>query len=117
MRFPQYDYKEFNRTNKHEWPLDDWFKMMKDAHAYCKEITYIYDFEGKCRDSDLPSFHPYWKFETLKDTIKLIHGIRRQINEANLYIKNGGSHVFNAIAMNDRSRKTIANLLKEILPK
>ena len=57
MIFPQYDYKVIDYTNAAEW-----CNIVNEAIDYCKGIKDIFEFEGKCRLCDLPSFHPIWKW-------------------------------------------------------
>ena len=76
MIFPQYDYKNFHNENKEEWPngttIEDWCKMVNDAYKYCQELEDYMEFEGKCNYWDLPSFHPYWRVQTILDDEKTL---------------------------------------------
>jgi hypothetical protein len=78
MIFPQYNYKDYNNSNKSEWPTTNWNKMVNDSYKYCENIENPYEFEGICEDILLPSYHPYWKIATL---IKLIQDTTRIKNK------------------------------------
>lgn len=70
MIFPQYNYQEFNDTNKKDWPKSDYNEMLKDAVEYCKNLPFenILEFEGKCEFP--PSFHPYWDYSIVLNMSK-----------------------------------------------
>jgi hypothetical protein len=76
MIFPQYNYSELNNSDKSIWIISDWCKMVRESKEYCKNIKNIFEFEGKCRVSDLPSWHPYWKYAVKKQDDFI--GIRRK---------------------------------------
>lgn len=71
MVFPNYDYKEFNNRDKSEYPCD-WREMVALSVEYCRNLKNVFEFVRKCKDSDLPSFHPYWKYISMKNTMQSI---------------------------------------------
>jgi hypothetical protein len=52
-------FKKLSRKDFDTW--QDWLDFVTENIRYCREESTINDFEGKCKDSDLPSEHPYWK--------------------------------------------------------
>ena len=99
MKFPQYNYKDFNNENKSEWALQpptisNWCKMVNDADEYCKTITDIKDFDGKCKDWELPSKHPYWLDKVKERDLAHISSIKARIFEANELIKRNPNHTY-----------------------
>tara|TARA_R110002051_G_C8370930_1_gene443517 strand:+ start:107 stop:472 length:366 start_codon:yes stop_codon:yes gene_type:complete len=119
MIFPQYDYKEFNKDNKNDWPLqpptaDNWCKMVNDSEKHCKSIDYIFEFDGLCEPTSLPSYHPYWKLEFFKNNLKLIENTRQSINATNEYIKTDQSYKMNAIISAGKEKRNLIGFLKKL---
>lgn len=55
MTFPSKNYTTFTTSNWQEWA-----EALKYDYEFCRNMTDIFDFEGKCKAVDLPSWHPYW---------------------------------------------------------
>ena len=54
------------KTFKSKSPEDfntysDYIDFVNENIKYSKEHSTVKDYVDKCKDSDLPSFHPYWK--------------------------------------------------------
>ena len=91
MRFPQYKYQEFNNSNKSIHPAP-WCEMLKGSKEYCKSLTDVFEFEGLCREVELPSEHPYWKLQSFKQTLELIDCTRGSIFEIEKFIESNPNH-------------------------
>lgn len=91
MIFPNYEYKELNNSNKSKW-VDEWNVMVNKAHAYCESLKNVYEFIGKCADSDLPSFHPYWKIQSKINTISLLQTTLESASKTKGFIDHNPSH-------------------------
>jgi hypothetical protein len=109
MIFPNYKYKEFNNTNKSEWPIESWCEMIKLSSKYCSNLEDIFEFEQYCRSCDLPSEHPYWKLQSLKRRIELIDYTRGFISQTKLFISSnpGNRYVSNAYSSINNQEKSI----------
>jgi|TARA_R110002153_G_C12932675_1_gene456234 hypothetical protein len=119
MIFPQYKYKEYNNTNKKYWPLqpatiENWCKMVNEAHEYCVELKDVFEFDEIIYESSPPSFHPYWKLQSFKRTIELIEETRKTIEETRHYIINGGFHRTNAQQTIYRNKESIKFYLSKL---
>ena len=62
------------KTFKSRSPKDfdtysDYVDFVNENIKYSKEHSTVEDYVGKCKDSDLPSFHPYWK-EQVKNSMR-----------------------------------------------
>ena len=62
------------KTFKSRSPKDfdtssDYIDFVNENIKYSKEHSTVKDYIDKCKDSDLPSFHPYWK-EQVKNSIR-----------------------------------------------
>lgn len=72
MIFCQYNYKEFNNSNKHEHPTT-WNKMVDGNTVYCERFNilkwtkfWFYIYTGKIKLHEIPSCHPYFKYVVQK---------------------------------------------------
>jgi hypothetical protein len=102
MIFPQYNYRNFDNSNKQEWALqpptiENWCKMINESVDYCIKILDMNEFKGKCKESELPSFHPYWKHKTKENTINMIKQTKGLISQTEKYIYSNGYYKMNAI--------------------
>ncbi len=68
------EYQNFHLGNKKLWVKTDdwnidWCKMVNDNQRYCKtlELGKWMEFVKRCHETDLPSFHPYWKLMVMFD--------------------------------------------------
>ncbi len=82
------DYKNFHIENKELWVTSDdwnsdWCKMVNDNQSYCKAlpIEKYKEFEGKCDEVNLPSFHPYWKVQIMLSDKKNYSELIEKYNE------------------------------------
>lgn len=115
MRFPQYNYQEYNNNNTDSHPLP-WCEMLNGSIKYCEALTDVFEFEDHCRACDLPSEHPYWKLETFRRTLDLIDFTRGFISQTKLFIKNNPSnrYVNNAYGAISQQEQTVRELCKSI---
>jgi hypothetical protein len=97
MIFASKDYKEL--FLKDFGSFQDWQEALNVDWRYCQTIKDIDEYTPYCESWQLPSWHPYWKREVLKDIPLLIEAAKAQINSARSYIEstNGtGKYVSNA---------------------
>lgn len=109
MVFPQYNYKEFNNTNKDKWIIKDWNKMVNDAFKYCESLNDVFEFDKYCKPTDLPSFHPYWKIQVKNNLIQLIKETEGLLSSCEKYIENDGYYKTNAMASIERYKSAITD--------
>jgi len=119
MIFPQYNYKEFNNSNKSEWVLqpptvENWCKMVNGSVKYCNELTDVFEFIGHCEPIDLPSEHPYWKLQSFKRTIELIDYTLGFMAQTQRYIDSDGYHKVNAAASLAKQRESLKLYTKSL---
>jgi len=114
MIFPNYQYKEFNNSNQNKWPIqppsiESWCIMLKESKEYCKSLNDIFEFEGLCVSSTLPSEHPYWKIQSFKRTLDLIDSTRGFITQTQKFIRFNPNHskIVNAKATIEKQKEDI----------
>lgn len=57
-------FKKIYLTDFDSW--EDWVIFVNENYKFSIEKSTTFDFLGKCKDSDLPSYHPYWTNEVKK---------------------------------------------------
>ncbi len=92
----------------------DWVDLVNEDYKYCQTIKYLFEFEGKCKDSDLPSYHPYWDFMCKRNLFDLIEGTKGSIHQTEKYIDNGGYYTSNAIGAIIEQKKSIEGYLEKL---
>lgn len=60
---------------------DAWVKFVNNNFRYAKTKSTIFDFYGKCKAINLPSFHPYWENEAKKISYKMLMETRKRYAE------------------------------------
>lgn len=71
-------FTEKNLSSFESW--EKWVEFVNSNWEYSKTESTIDDFIGKCEDWQLPSFHPYWKNEALKDILKYADKLEEWLN-------------------------------------
>lgn len=57
-----------------------WVNFVNRNYNYAKEKSTVNDFVGKCKESELPSYHPYWTDKTYNSKIELIKILESHIS-------------------------------------
>lgn len=62
------DYKDIHSIGK----VEEWIELINRDQQYCTNLTreQVFEFEKYCKPSDLPSYHPYWSYQTYLSLIK-----------------------------------------------
>ena len=112
MVFAIKKYENINLSDCKDW--NEWQDLYNADYNYCKTIDYIFEFEGLCKSVDLPSYHPYWSYQTTKDLFKIIDETRGQILSSQKYIDNKGYYSSNAKSYQEYNKNNIKRYLKKI---
>ena len=56
------------RSSKDYATWDEWVQAVNDAYRYCRALPphRVNEWRWKCRHSQLPSFHPYWRMRVVR---------------------------------------------------
>lgn len=88
MVFPQFNYRQISVEDCKDYK--DWCKQVNKAVKYCNNLPLVkyMEFEGKCKVTQLPSVHPYWKVQVLLDKKKdyIKHLEKYNICKDNLFL-------------------------------
>ena len=58
-----------SKSSKDFNTYSEYVDFVNENIKYSKEYSTVNDYIGKCKVSDLPSFHPYWK-EQVKNSMR-----------------------------------------------
>ena len=58
---------------------DEWVLFVNENEKYAREHSKVNDYIGKCETHELPSYHPYWRFQTISKMEDNIITIKRNI--------------------------------------
>lgn len=97
---------DFNSWN--EWKL-----FINKNYKYSQEQSNVKDFKGKCKDIDLPSYHPYWNLISKLGLRKHLLRIVSYYNEC-LIDSNKIKYYFNETTSIKSIEKEIKNLRQKI---
>jgi hypothetical protein len=92
MIYPHLNYTEAKATTQEETN-----NLVNASYRYCQTITDVFEFIGKCRHIDLPSFHPYWKNEVKRQDYKTLQRVKAMYEECKADTKKI-AYYFNATA-------------------
>jgi rhamnose utilization protein RhaD (predicted bifunctional aldolase and dehydrogenase) len=70
MVMPQHGYRDMGSSDFATW--SDWIAAVNAAERYCAQLPKhrVHEYRFKCRNSDLPSCHPYWRMRVHRKAIK-----------------------------------------------
>ena len=111
-RFACREYKQIELSDCKDW--NEWQNLINEDYKYCKSISYIFEFEEKCKDWELPSYHPYWSYVCRKDLFELIEQTKGLIAQTQKYIDRGGYYWVNAEGSIRLQKESIKDYLRKI---
>ena len=112
MRFACREYKEIGL--KDLGSFSEWVDLQNEDYKYCQTVTDVFGFEDKCKDINLPSYHPYWGFVAHKRAIELIDIQRGMIGNYQAAIDRGSYYSSNAQQSIDRTKESLKELILKL---
>lgn len=61
--------------------IKDWCIFVNENYKYGNTTSTVWDWKHKCKESDLPSYHPYWSMLVWKDTKSRLKWIEDRYEE------------------------------------
>ena len=60
---------------------EEWCNFVNENYKFGSTKSKVWDWKDKCKDSDLPSYHPYWSLLVFEETQKSLKWTEERYEE------------------------------------